>query len=160
MASELDKNLISEKTRSEMMRSVRSKDTKPELLIRRQLHRLGYRYGLHDKRLPGSPDLVFTKRHKVIFVHGCFWHQHCECRHGHAPKSRLEYWTPKLQRNVERDRTAVEQLDQMGWSALVVWECELESLEQAVSRAVRFLDGPSVAKPSTGCVWQPEQAFS
>jgi DNA mismatch endonuclease (patch repair protein) len=139
--------LISETTRSEMMRSVRGKDTKPEMLVRSQLHRLGFRYRLHDKMLPGSPDLVFKSKRKVIFVHGCFWHQHCECRHGHAPKSRLHYWTPKLQRNVERDRAALEKLTQMGWSALVVWECELGSLEQAVDRAVRFLDDPLVAQP-------------
>jgi DNA mismatch endonuclease (patch repair protein) len=126
-----------------MMRSVRSKDTKPEMLIRTYLHRLGFRYCLHDKKLPGKPDLVFRSRQKAIFVHGCFWHQHEDCRHGHAPKSRLDYWLPKLQRNIERDRQAIEELGRMGWSSLVVWECELEDLGKCGDRVVRFLNAPA-----------------
>lgn len=120
------------------MRSVRSKDTKPEMLVRSQLHRLGFRYRLHDKTLPGSPDLVFKSKRKVIFVHGCFWHQHVSCRHGHAPKTRLEYWLPKLQRNVERDKEAQEKLAQSGWTSLVVWECELADLRAAGQRMEDF----------------------
>jgi DNA mismatch endonuclease (patch repair protein) len=131
---------ISAETRSKMMRSVRSKDTKPEMLIRTYLHRLGFRYRLHSKKLPGSPDLVFKSKKKVIFVHGCFWHQHMDCRHGHAPKSRLDYWLPKLRHNIDRDRNAVEELDRMGWSSLIIWECELDNLREIGERAVEFLN--------------------
>src|ERR1700761_3512616 len=94
---------LSPERRSKKMSRISSKDTKPELVVRRLLHGLGYRYRLHRKDLPGKPDLVFTKRKKVIFVHGCFWHQHSECREGRIPGSRLDYWEAKLKRNVERD---------------------------------------------------------
>jgi DNA mismatch endonuclease, patch repair protein len=136
-------NAISAETRSDMMRSVQSKNTEPEMLVRRHLHKLGYRYLLHDKRLPGRPDLVFPSRKKVIFVHGCFWHQHGGCRHGHAPKSRLEYWLPKLRRNVLRDETARIELMQLGWSSLVVWECELEDMSAVGTRLTDFLNDSS-----------------
>jgi DNA mismatch endonuclease (patch repair protein) len=134
-------NAISAETRSSMMRSVQSKDTEPEMLVRRYLHKLGFRYLLHDKRLPGRPDLVFPLKKRVIFVHGCFWHQHSGCRHGHAPKSRLEYWLPKLRKNVLRDEAARLELSRLGWSSLVIWECELEDMSLAGGRAIDFLSG-------------------
>jgi DNA mismatch endonuclease, patch repair protein len=132
-------NAISADTRSDMMRSVQSKNTEPEMLVRRYLHKLGYRYLLHDKRLPGQPDLVFPSKKKVIFVHGCFWHQHSGCRHGHAPKSRLEYWLPKLRKNILRDEAARLELNRLGWSSLVIWEFELEDFSKAGNRARDFL---------------------
>ena len=138
-------DIISAETRSDMMRSVQSKNTQPEMLVRRYLHKLGFRFRLHDKRLPGQPDIVFPSRKKVIFVHGCFWHQHKGCRHGHAPKSRLEYWLPKLQKNVERDQAARLELRRLGWSSLVVWECDLSDIVKGCNRAETFLR--STSKP-------------
>lgn len=108
-----------------MMASVRSKDTMPELWVRRLVHSLGYRFRLHRRDLPGTPDLVFPRLRKVIFVHGCFWHQHGRCRAGHVPRSNVAYWIPKLTGNVARDRLNLRRLRQAGWNALTVWECEL-----------------------------------
>jgi DNA mismatch endonuclease (patch repair protein) len=123
---------------SERMRRVRSRDTAPELTVRHTLRRLGYRYRLHVKNLPGTPDIVFMRRRKVVFVHGCFWHQH-GCALTNLPTSNVDYWHPKLRRNVERDAAAIRQLDQAGWSVLVVWECE-STLADLQERLGRFLD--------------------
>ena len=112
------------------MRRVRAKDTQPEITVRRLAHRLGYRFRLHRRDLPGSPDLVFPGRRAVIFVHGCFWHQH-DCRRGaRRPSSNASYWHPKLERNVERDAVAQERLNGMGWRVMVIWECETRDLDQ------------------------------
>ncbi|CAN0579472.1 unnamed protein product, partial [Laminaria digitata] len=104
--------------RRRIMQAVKSKDTKPELVVRRLLHSFGYRYRLHRKELPGKPDIVFPSRKKAVFVHGCFWHWH-GCPKGQLPKSRLDYWQPKLAKNVERDRTKKEQLESLGRRVLV-----------------------------------------
>src|SRR5580658_6387243 len=104
--------------RSVRMAKIRNKDTVPELRVRQLVHLLGYRFRLHRNDLPGRPDLVFPSRKKVIFVHGCFWHQHGECREGRVPGSRLEYWGPKLRRNQERDSLAQSSLKQQGWRYL------------------------------------------
>ena len=109
--------------RSENMRRIRGRDTTPELLVRRMAHAMGYRYRLHCEDLPGKPDLVFRPRRKVIFVHGCFWHQHASCRAGRIPSSNTSYWQKKLQRNVERDTAARKALHEMGWDSVVIWEC-------------------------------------
>lgn len=121
---------------SERMRRIRKTDTKPELVVRRLAHRMGYRFRLHRRNLPGTPDLVFPCRKKVIFVNGCFWHQH-NCALGRKqPSSNQDYWLPKLARNVARDAAAREQLELMGWSVLVIWECEIRGgLE--IERALR-----------------------
>jgi|ERR1043166_131249 DNA mismatch endonuclease (patch repair protein) len=111
--------------RSAVMRAVKSKGTKPEIKVRRLLHKAGYRYRLHRKDLPGNPDLVFPSRRAVIFVHGCFWHQHPGCPHAARPSSNSAYWTKKLDRNVERDKRNMAALADAGWRALVLWECEL-----------------------------------
>ncbi|WP_102227141.1 very short patch repair endonuclease [Acidimangrovimonas sediminis] len=132
---------VTPERRSFIMSKVGQKDTKPELALRRALHRLGYRYRLHRRDLPGTPDLVFPARRKVIFVHGCFWHGH-GCRWGRLPKSRPEYWLPKIETNRERDRKAVTALREAGWEPLVVWQCELRDLEAAVGRVVDFLERP------------------
>jgi len=134
----LDK--VSKKRRSEIMSLVRSKNTRPELVVRSLVHRLGYRYRLHLKRLPGCPDLVFGGRKKVVFVHGCFWHGHRDCPKGKLPKSNLEYWKPKLKRNKKRDLANQDKLGSKGWAALVVWQCELKDLEILSTRIAEFLE--------------------
>lgn len=107
------------------MRAIRSKGMKPELLVRNLAHRLGYRFRLHRQDLPGRPDLVFPSRRKIIFVHGCFWHQHKskECKISRRPKSNLDYWIPKLEGNVKRDIEKKKKLEDLGWDVLIVWEC-------------------------------------
>ena len=133
---------ISEERRSYNMRRIKSSNTSVELSVRSMIHRMGYRYRLHDRRLPGSPDLVFPGRRKVIFVHGCFWHQHPnpDCRDSRLPKSNEEYWIPKLSRTQERDSANQLALTEMGWKHLIVWECELKSESGIRLRLVRFLE--------------------
>ena len=125
------------------MGRVRGRDTKPEMVVRRLLHAMGYRYRLHAKDLPGRPDIVFRKRRRAIFVHGCFWHRHpdAECRLARLPKSRLDFWLPKLEGNRERDAATVERLESMGWDVLLVWECELRDREQLGNKLRRFVEG-------------------
>lgn len=131
---------MTSQARSEIMRAVRSKDTKPELRIRRLLHSLGYRYRLHRKDLPGHPDIVFPNRRKVIFVNGCFWHGH-QCRRGaRVPKSNTAYWLKKIARNVERDAAVREELQRLGWATLTIWECEARDMASIESQVVPFLD--------------------
>lgn len=116
---------ISVERRSENMRRIKSADTTPEMIVRRLAHRLGYRFRLHRRDLPGKPDMVFSGLRKVIFVHGCFWHQHSDSNCGaRPPRSNNSYWEPKLARNVARDQRNVEELDALGWDVLTVWECE------------------------------------
>jgi DNA mismatch endonuclease (patch repair protein) len=124
--------------RSENMRRIRSKGMRPELAVRSLVHGMGYRYRLHRKDLPGKPDLVFASRHKVIFVHGCYWHCH-SCNKAHTPKSNLEYWTPKLARNRARDQKNIEALTEAGWKALVIWECETGDERKVKRRVAAFL---------------------
>jgi DNA mismatch endonuclease, patch repair protein len=107
------------------MQAIKGKDTKPELTVRRLIYGFGYRYRVHAVDLPGKPDLVFRRLKKVIFVHGCFWHQHHNCRFAHLPKSRPDYWLPKLERNEARDEETVRLLHAAGWDVLVVWECQI-----------------------------------
>ncbi len=121
------------------MASVRSRDTVPEMVVRRLAHRLGFRFRLHRKDLPGSPDLVFPRYGAVVFVHGCFWHRHKGCRYASTPKSRTEYWSEKFRKNVARDRRAKGALRGMGWRVLVVWECETRDDEALAPRLRRFL---------------------
>ena len=121
------------------MRAVRSYDTKPELFVRRSLHKLGYRFRLHRKDLPGKPDLVFPSRRKVIFVHGCFWHGHDCKRGGRVPKNNRDYWIAKIEKNRVRDKSNLKELKRLGWKAKVIWECELQKPEIAIRSAVRFL---------------------
>lgn len=111
--------------RSENMRRIRSHDTKPEVAVRKIVHALGFRFRLHRRDLPGSPDLVLPKYRAIIFVHGCFWHQHPGCREGRLPSSNRDYWIGKLGRNVKRDRASLRMLRKLGWNVLIVWECEV-----------------------------------
>lgn len=125
--------------RSENMRRIKSKDSTPELIVRRLVHRLGYRYRLHDHTLPGRPDLVFPRRCKIIFLHGCFWHAHTRCKLAHTPASRQEYWQPKLDRNKARDRSHLRALKELGWDVLIIWECELTNTVLLADRIRDFL---------------------
>ena len=122
------------------MRAVKSKDTKPEILVRKLLHNLGYRFRLHCKDLPGVPDLVFPGRRKVLFVHGCFWHGH-DCKRGaRTPKENADYWRQKIARNLDRDAKHLQKLADLGWEVLTVWECELKELPALSDRIRHFLN--------------------
>lgn len=122
-------DVLTPEQRRRCMSNIRGKNTKPEILVRSVTHRMGYRYRLHRKDLPGKPDLVFPSRRKVIFVHGCFWHQHPGCRFATMPATRREFWEKKLLGNRERDQHHLEDLRKMGWKPLVIWECQLADLE-------------------------------
>jgi DNA mismatch endonuclease, patch repair protein len=124
--------------RSANMARIRSKNTSPEMLIRRLVHAMGFRYRLHVGHLPGKPDLVLTRLKKIIDVRGCFWHQHKGCIDSHIPKSRREYWQPKLNRNKERDKLNEAKLLAEGWSVLTLWECELKDSERLRRRITTF----------------------
>jgi len=125
--------------RSAIMRAVKSRDTAPELIVRRAAHGLGYRYSLTRKDLPGKPDLAFVSRRKAIFVHGCFWHGH-DCKRGaRAPRANAAYWSAKIARNTARDARSVSELSALGWSALVIWECELKDAAALGARLRAFL---------------------
>jgi DNA mismatch endonuclease, patch repair protein len=128
-------------SRSALMSRIGGKDTAPELAVRRLLHALGYRFRLHRKELPGTPDIVFPSRRKVIFVNGCFWHAH-GCRIGRPPKSRPEFWLPKLERNRSKDKRNRRNLRRMGWAVLTVWQCQTKSAEQLESDLSSFLGQP------------------
>ncbi len=121
------------------MRRIRKSDTAPEMMVRRLAHGLGLRFRLHRRDLPGTPDIVFPRRRTVVLVHGCFWHQHEGCRLARQPKSRLDYWLPKLARNKARDRTAQEDLQALGWQVLVIWECETKAPEIVRSKLEELL---------------------
>ncbi len=129
------------------MRANRSANTTPEMRLRSLLWADGYRYRLHRKDLPGRPDIVFPGRKKAIFVHGCFWHQHAGCRRASVPKSRTDYWGMKLQRNQARDAAALQGLQEIGWSSLVVWECELRDHEAIRRKVHDFLTTPQALGP-------------
>jgi DNA mismatch endonuclease (patch repair protein) len=131
---------LSPSERSARMALVRGTNTKPELLVRRLVHGMGYRYRLHRRDLPGTPDLVFPGRSKIIFVHGCFWHRHEGCALARLPKSRGEFWVPKLTANAERDARNVRALRRLGWSVMTIWECQLGDIAKLASRIRRFLN--------------------
>ena len=125
--------------RSQIMARVHSRNTTPELLVRSVTHQLGYRFRLHRRDLPGTPDLVFPRLRAVILVHGCFWHQHRCARGDRRPKTNRAYWLPKLKRNVERDQRAIRALRRDGWRVLVIWECQTRNHERVAARIDRFL---------------------
>jgi DNA mismatch endonuclease (patch repair protein) len=129
--------------RSANMRAIRSTGMKPEMTVRKMVHSAGYRFRLHRYDLPGRPDLVFPGRAKIVFVHGCYWHQHDDvrCKVTHKPKSNTHYWSPKLQRNKNRDAAHRESLKELGWNTLVVWECEVKrSPDKILKRIIKFLE--------------------
>lgn len=132
-------DIVSPEKRSRMMAGIKGKNTKPELAVRKLIHGMGFRYRLHRKDLPGSPDLVFPRLKKVIFVHGCFWHRHPGCRFAYSPKSNAQFWLDKLEGNVRRDGQVVLALDAMGWQVLIVWECEVSDLPALIQKLSSFL---------------------
>ena len=134
-------DIVDKATRSRMMSGIRGSNTKPELLVRRFLHRAGLRYRLHDRRLPGRPDLVFPKYRTVVEVRGCFWHQHPGCRFAYMPQSNNKFWATKLAGNVARDQRNEEALRSLGWRVVVIWECETSSpavLQRALARITKL----------------------
>ncbi len=131
---------VSAEVRSRIMAQVKSKNTKPEMAVRRLLHGLGYRYRLHRRDLPGKPDLTFPSRRKTVFVNGCFWHSHEDCDRARLPSSNRDYWLAKLERNRERDKRNLALLQENGWGTMVVWECELADLNAVVQNLISFLD--------------------
>ncbi len=132
--------------RSRIMRAVKGRDTKPEMIVRRVLHRSGYRYRLHRSDLPGKPDIVFGSRRTVIFVHGCFWHGHGCKRGNRIPATNVDYWKSKIARNVERYSTQLDELARNGWTALTLWECELKDEGALANRLRVFLNGSPCAQ--------------
>ena len=126
--------------RSRIMAKIRSKDTKPEMKVRRLLHSLGYRYRLHRADLPGRPDLVFPSRRKVVFVNGCFWHYHHSCQRASVPATNEDSWLAKLEQNRERDKSNIALLNESGWEVTTVWECQLGDLVTTTERLTTFLD--------------------
>lgn len=131
--------------RSERMSRIRGKDSASEMRLRRLIHGMGYRYRLHVKTLPGTPDLVFPSRKAVIFMHGCFWHRHQDCRLARMPKSRIAFWREKLEANKWRDKETTSRLNELGWRVLVVWECQMKEkdLDEVSNMVRRFLAGES-----------------
>jgi DNA mismatch endonuclease (patch repair protein) len=125
--------------RSKVMRSVKSENTKPEVIVRQTLHALGYRFRLHRRDLPGKPDIVLPRYHKIIFVHGCFWHQHPNCKDAERPQSNTDYWNRKLDRNVQRDQNNITVLRASSWSVLVIWTCETKNRDQLRQRLEAFM---------------------
>lgn len=122
------------------MGRIRGRDTSPEIAVRSALHRLGYRFRLHVKNLPGRPDIVLPKWKHIVLVHGCFWHRHKDCKFAYTPKSRTEFWTEKFEGNIARDKVTVQALKNLGWRVTVVWECEIrstENLAQILDRNIR-----------------------
>lgn len=131
---------LSKERRSWLMSRVKSRDTTPELRVRRAAHSLGLRFRLHRKDLPGKPDLVFPRWRIAVFVHGCFWHQHEGCRKAAAPKTRGDYWKPKFEKNIERDKRAVGELERLGWQTLTIWQCETKDAASLTDLLREFFD--------------------
>ena len=130
---------VDQATRSVMMARVRSKNTRPELIVRKLVFAAGYRYRLHVRTLPGTPDLVFPGRKKIIFVHGCFWHRHDNCALARTPKSHVEFWVQKLSDNKARDTRTLDALVRAGWDVLTIWECELANMDRVACKLRNFL---------------------
>lgn len=130
---------ISKEHRSWNMSRIRSKDTSPEMTVRSLLHRLGYRFRLHRKDLPGHPDIVLPRYRAAIFVHGCYWHRHKGCKFAYTPKTRTDFWQRKFADNVLRDRRTRDQLEQTGWQVIIVWECEIRNLDVLTQHLICLL---------------------
>lgn len=130
---------LSKEKRSWNMSRIKCKDTKPELAVRSLLHRMGYRFRLHKKDLPGKPDIVLPKYKTVIFVHGCYWHRHKGCKYAYNPKSKVDFWQKKFDGNVERDKKKRIELKQLGWNVIVIWECETKKLQLLQNKIKKLL---------------------
>ncbi len=149
-------DIVNRETRSRMMSGIKGKDTKPEMVIRKGLHALGFRYRLHDKGLPGKPDLVFPAYRAVVMVHGCFWHRH-ECSLFKWPSTRKEFWQEKISRNADRDRKNAALLESMGWKILTIWECAVRGrdaleISEVVTKAANWLKNETKSSEISGCI--------
>lgn len=130
---------LTKKDRSNLMKRIRGKDTRPEKIVRSLLHRRGFRFRLHDKKLPGKPDIVIRKYNTVIFVHGCYWHRHKECKRAFVPATNKEFWQEKFRKNIERDNKNESELRTLGWKTFVIWECEIMKAPKAsVERVINI----------------------
>lgn len=138
-------DVVDRATRSRMMSGIKGKHTKPELAVRKFLHAHGYRFRLHRADLPGKPDIVLPRFRTCIFVHGCFWHQHPGCKYAYSPKSKQDFWLPKLAKNIERDEISEKKLREMGWQVVIIWECDTKNTEILATR-VREALVPAISK--------------
>jgi len=127
---------LTSERRSWNMGRIHSGNTKPELAVRSLLHRMGYRFRLHRKDLPGKPDIIMPKYKAAVFVHGCFWHRHEGCKYSYTPKSRVHFWEEKFKSNVERDKKNQAELERLGWKVVVIWECELSNAESVINKLI------------------------
>ncbi len=132
-------DIVDSDKRSEIMSRIRNRNTTPEMIVRRMAHRLGFRFRLHRKDLPGSPDIVFPRHRAVIMVHGCFWHRHSGCKHASRPQTRVRFWEDKFKGNVVRDRRNEIALRELGWRVMVIWECETKDRDTVMERIAGFL---------------------
>jgi DNA mismatch endonuclease (patch repair protein) len=132
-------DVFDKEKRSWIMSRIEGLDTKPELLVRSIVHRLGYRFRLHKRDMPGNPDIVFSKKRKVIFVHGCFWHGHKGCLRAERPTSNIPFWRKKLDSNIARDRRNIRLLKKSGWQVLIIWQCQTKNLDMLILRIEKFL---------------------
>ena len=129
---------LSKDRRSWNMSRIRSKNTKPEIIVRSLLHRMGYRFRLHRKDLPGKPDMVLPKYKVVIFVHGCFWHRHQGCKYAYTPKSRVDFWQKKFEDNIQRHKVVTKELKKLDWKVIVIWECEIPDISRLEKRLLKI----------------------
>ncbi|MBD8147456.1 DNA mismatch endonuclease Vsr [Pseudomonas fluorescens] len=141
-------DIVTPEQRSWNMSKIKGKDTKPEMIVRSMCHELGLRYRLHRKDLPGTPDLVFRKYRLCLFVHGCFWHRHPGCKYAYTPKSRLDFWLPKLAKNVERDARTQRALEEAGWRAAIIWECQTKDRDTLRAEIQKIIDPCSTVSSS------------
>ena len=132
-------DVFSIKKRSQIMASVSGKDTKPEILVRRKLFSEGFRYRKNDSRYPGKPDIVIPKYNTIIFIHGCFWHGHKGCKHSELPTSNVDYWKTKISKNINRDKKNIVELQRQGWTVIVIWECEIETIDKRENRLNKLI---------------------
>ena len=133
-------DVFSKGKRSQIMSRISGKNTKPEIIVRSLLHRMGYRFRLHDKNMPGKPDIILPKHKKVIFVHGCFWHGHRDCPRSKRPSTNVEFWNKKIDGNIERDNKNIKSLENLGWKTLILWTCEIKNQDILKHKLNSFLD--------------------
>ncbi|WP_462271053.1 very short patch repair endonuclease [Desulfobacter sp.] len=133
-------DVFSKGKRSQIMSHISGKDTKPEILVRSLLHRMGYRFRLHKKNMPGKPDIVLPKYKKVIFVHGCFWHGHENCPRSKRPSTNVEFWNKKIDANIERDKKIIKSLEYLGWKTLIIWTCEIKNEDALKHKLISFME--------------------
>ena len=156
-------DIVNAAKRSEIMSRIKGRNTKPELIVRRIAHGLGFRFRLHRRDLPGSPDMVFPRYRTVVFVHGCFWHRHDGCPYAYRPKSRIQFWTKKFEENVSRDARNEMALRGLGWRVLVIWECETRNQTAVRARLLAHLrkrGGASAGNDTSGSAHRPKDSSS